>query len=416
MFKNGCEAGGALHVPAHWSCLLIFLCQTTGMEIRVLSNAEAIERMRTNAFAEAWGRLCAACPWATGYQSPEFILPWYECYADTAAPLLLVAEGADQGELQGLLALAVDRDSGQLFNAGAHQAEYHCWLALEGQGDQFITVALARMRELYPKGQLQFRYLPPNCPEGWLDGPGGWQRLTGIRPIPRPLMVFESEDAIDAKLRKKGNKSRLKRLRAACGGELTGSTVRSEAELAGLIEEIASNYDHRQGAMNEVRPFGDDARKKDFHLRLLRSGVLHAFVLRAGESMVAAILSVKSTGFLSVGILSHADALAEHSPGKFGMLYLAREALRQGFGAIDLTPGGKWKDRFASQHDTVSELTVRFSAVQARIAALRGQALASTKQVLAAAGVTPQDIRRFGGRLLPGANRHNQQSRARKAS
>ena len=168
------------------------------------------------------------------------------------------------------------------------------------------------------------------------------------------------------------------------------------------MDEIARNYDHRQEAMNDVRPFGDDQRKKDFHLRLLRAGVLHAFVLRAGEAMVAAILSVKSDGFLSVGVLSHSAELAEHSPGKFGMLFLAREAVREGYQTIDLTPGGAWKDRFASTHDTVTELTIRFSAMQARVVALREQALASTKQLLAVAGVTPQDIRRLGARLKPG--------------
>ncbi len=373
------------------------------MEIRVLSNAAAIERMRDNGFVEAWSRLCAACPWATGFQSPEFILPWYECYAATAAPLLLVAESDDQSELQGLLALAIDKDSGNLLNAGAHQAEYHCWLAQEGEGDRFITAAIARLRELYPKGQLQFRYLPPNCPEGWLDGPDDFRRLTEIRRVPRPLM--ESADAVDAKLRKKSNKGRLKRLRDACGGELACLTVSSEAELATLIDQIAYDYDNRQEAMNGVRPFEDDDRKKDFHLQLLRSGVLHAFVLRAGQKMVAAILSVKSNSVLSVGVLSHSHTLAEHSPGKFGILFLAREALRQGFLTIDLTPGGEWKDRFASEHDTVTELTVRFNAVQARAAALRGQALASTKRLLAAAGVTPQDIRQLGARFLPGAER-----------
>lgn len=379
-----------------------------GMEIRILSNAAAIERTRDEGFVEAWARLCAACPWSTGFQSPEFILPWYESYEGTAEPLLVFAEGGAHGEIRGLLALAIDKETDDLLNAGAHQAEYHCWLAPDGEGDRFITAALTSLRDEYPKAQLRFRYLPPDCPEGWLNGTNDLGRLAETRPVPRPLMVLESEEAIAAKLRKKSNKSRLKRLRDACGGDLTWSTVSSEAELTALIDEIARNYDNRQAAMNEVRPFGDDTRKKDFHLRMLRSGVLHAFVLRAGEHMVSAILSVKSKGVLSVGVLSHSNALAEHSPGKFGMLFLAREALSQGFGTIDLTPGGEWKDRFATEHDSVTELTIRFSAIEARKAALRGQVLSSTKQLLAAAGVTPQDIRRLGGRLLPGADKAKQ--------
>ena len=219
-------------------------------------------------------------------------------------------------------------------------------------------------------------------------------------------MTIGGEHEIAANLRKKGNKSRINRLRDICGGELASRTVTSQTELAGLIDEIAANYDSRQEAMNDVRPFGDDPRKKDFHLRLLRSGVLHAFVLRAGESMIAAILCVKDKNTLSVGVLSHPAALSQYSPGKFGMLYLAHEAARQGYRTIDLTPGGAWKDRFATDHDSVTEITIRFSAMQAAVAAMRERALSSTKQLLAAAGVTPQEIRRLHARLAQGAARH----------
>ena len=386
------------------------------MEITVLSGEEATERLRDKSFVDAWERLCTACAWATGYQSPAFILPWYESYADTAEPLLLVAKGADQAALDAVLALAIDRNSGELLNAGGHQAEYHCWIARHNLSDHFIASALALLRERYPKGSLRFRYLPPDSPLGWLGKHSGLRKLVEQRNVPRPLMAIGSEDEIAAKLRKKGNKSRINRLRDACGGELTSHIVTSEADLAELIDEIAGNYDRRQEAMNQVRPFGDDSRKKDFHLRLLRSGVLHAFVLRAGETMVAAILSVKSKGFLSVGVLSHSDALSQFSPGKFGMLYLGREAVGEGYHTIDLTPGGEWKDRFATDHDSVTELTIRFSAMQATVVALREQALASTKQLLAAAGVTPQDLRRLRARFRPAAQRQDGESEQRRAS
>ena len=373
------------------------------MEIGFLSGAQATDRLRQQSFVDAWERLRAACPWATGYQSAAFVLAWYESYADTMEPLLVTAQGAASGEFDGLLALAREKETGALVNAGGHQAEYDCWIARDAASDSFISAALTRLRERHPGASLRFRYLPPGCPLGWIDGDRALGRLAERRDIPRPLLALESEQAFADKLRKKGNKSRLNRLRDAGGGELSCSTITDEAELAVLIDEIARNYDSRQEAMNDVRPFGDDERKKDFHLRLLRAGVLHAFVLRAGSSMVSAILSVKSGDTLSVGVLSHSVELAEHSPGKFGMLFLAREAASQGYRTIDLTPGGAWKDRFASTHDSVTELTIRFSAMQARVVALREQALASTKQLLAVAGVTPQDIRRLGNRLKAGS-------------
>ena len=386
------------------------------MKITVLSGGEASKRLRDKSFVDAWGRLCAVCPWTTGYQTPAFILPWYESYADKAEPLLLVATAADRHAVDGLLALAIDKDSGGLLNAGGHQAEYHCWIARPNLSNHFIASAMALLRERYPKGSLRFRYLPPDSPLGWLDKHSGLRKLVEKRSVPRPIMAVESADEIAAKLRKKGNKSRINRLRDACGGELTSHTVTSEAELAELIDEIAGNYDRRQESMNQVRPFGDDDRKKDFHLGLLRSGILHAFVLRAGETMIAAILSVKSKGFLSVGVLSHSDALSQFSPGKFGMLFLAQEAVGEGCHTIDLTPGGEWKDRFATDHDSVTELTIRFSTMQATVVALREQALASTKQILAAAGVTPRDLRRLRARFMPSAQRQGEEAERRQAS
>ena len=125
----------------------------------------------------------------------------------------------------------------------------------------------------------------------------------------------------------------------------------------------------------------------------MRTGVLHAVVLRAGSSLVASILSIKSRDYLSVGVFAHSPYLASASPGKFGMLFLARAALGEGYRFIDLTPGGEWKERFANDSDVAHEVAVRFDPNAARKAAWGERILAVSKKALKLFGLTPDMMR-----------------------
>ena len=263
------------------------------MDVRLIDEGEARACLGSGEFAAAWDALHGACPWATGCQSAGFARAWYGSYAELYAPLLVVSE-APAGGVAGLLALGRERATGRLVNVGAHQAEYHCWIARSDDGDGFIRAALHRLRTESPGNALRFRYLPPGAPLRWLEGDGKLARLAEVQPVPRPLLQLADEERLFAeRLRKKSNKSRLNRLRRS-GGELAGAEITSEAELAEVIDEIAANYDHRQGEANAVRPFAEDPCKRDFNLRLLREGVLHGYVLRAGPRFVSAILSLRS--------------------------------------------------------------------------------------------------------------------------
>ena len=367
------------------------------MDVRLVEQAEAAELLRCAEFARAWDRLHAACPWSTSFQSRAFARAWFESYADEVAPLFLLA-GEGSG-LQGLLALGRDRGTGDLLNLGGHQAEYHCWLSDPASGAAFIVQALERLRRACPGASLRFRYLPPGAPLAWLDAHPQLARLAEARPVPRPLLDLDEEAVLAAKLRKKGNRSRLNRLRDACGGELAGETIADPAALAEVMGDIANAYDCRQGEANGVRPFADDPRKSGFYLALLRHGLLHAFLLRAGGRYVGAVLSVRDADLLSVGVFSHAADLAHLSPGKFVMLLLARDAARAGCRTIDLTPGGAWKDRFASRFDTVTDLTFRFCPRQAARVRRRRRLEAAAKSMLGSIGVTPQRARRLANRV-----------------
>jgi RimJ/RimL family protein N-acetyltransferase/CelD/BcsL family acetyltransferase involved in cellulose biosynthesis len=362
------------------------------MKIRILDGDEARSRLACEEFQRSWRSLCDACAWSTGYQSPEFAIAWYETYAAIAQPLVVFTEAGDSKELVGLLALAVEAASDRIFNVGDHQSEYHSWIARTELADEFIVAAVIALRERFPGGSLLFRYLPPNAPTAWFNAAGELSSLVSTREVSRPLIRLVDDQQIERTLHKKGNKSRLNRLRKEAGGGLTFA-IATELELRAIIDEVARYYDLRQGAVNGVSPFKDDVFKKEFYLRLMSAGILHALVLRAGSSLAAAILSVKSGDCLSIGVLAYSVYLARHSPGKFGVLFLSRVALQDGYHLIDLTPGGQWKERFANDSDSVIETKVWFDKRAAARAVRGAKALMLLKRSLALFGVTPQAVR-----------------------
>ncbi|RZA35832.1 MAG: hypothetical protein EOP92_08550, partial [Lysobacteraceae bacterium] len=72
------------------------------MKLSLLTGREAVELAQSPAFQAKWKRLYASCIWATGFQHPDFVLPWYALYQERFLPVIVLAESAG-GELQGLL-------------------------------------------------------------------------------------------------------------------------------------------------------------------------------------------------------------------------------------------------------------------------------------------------------------------------
>lgn len=338
------------------------------------------------------GALCRDCPWATCFQGWAFITTWYRCYQATSEPVLLYCEDGER--LTGFFALARDRQTGRLAVAGDHQAEYQGWLALPDDGDSFLQAALSTIGERYRPDQLRLRYLPAKAPMGWIETPLASGALVERRLHQRPLFSLADPKAIKDSLRKKANKSRLNRLKRQ--GEVTLRHLETRPALEAVIDEIIEGYDLRQGAANGVCPFTDDAQKRRFHLDLMaHPGLMQASVLTVGDRIAAAHLGLHDGDSVAVGVFGHAPAFGKHSPGKFLMLMLGAELAELGKAWLDLTPGGAWKDRFATDHDQVLEVTVFFTRSLARKRQATETVLAAARSSLALVGATPDDARRF---------------------
>src|SRR5204862_461655 len=89
--------------------------------------------------------------------------------------------------------------------------------------------------------------------------------------------------------------------------------------------------------------------------------LLHVTAMRVDDELVAAHIGVRSRNTVLVGMPAQSPRYARHSAGKLLFFELALLLEQEGVDALDLTPGGEYKDRFATRFDEASTLTVVFS-------------------------------------------------------
>ena len=189
-------------------------------------------------------------------------------------------------------------------------------------------------------------------------------------------------------LKKKGNKSKLNRLRRI--GPVSLAVV-GEAGLETALGEIIAQYDPRQLRTAGYEPFSSDPRKRPFHVEMGRRGLLHVSFLEAGDRKAAGHVGVRSGEEVILAIVSFDPDLAEHSPNKLLLLMLAEKLAGEGFCRLDLTPGGdEWKDRLATRFERVHELRLFRSAWARTLEASRKRAVEGFKHL---------DHRMFGGAI-----------------
>lgn len=368
----------------------------TDGNIRVLEGQAALAWLDDPTTGAHLDDLYRRCPWSTRFQSREYVSISYRSYWDTHEPVVLFSE--DGHRISGFFGLARSRSSGHFAVAGDHQTEYQGWLAEPDDGDTFLQAALMTLKRRYQPDVLRLRYLPAKAPISWMNAPLVCGAAVEQRRHRRPLFRLDDPERIVASLKKKANKSRLNRLKRQ--GEVKLHHLKTPQALEAVLDRIIAVYDLRQGAVNGVCPFADDPRKRQFHLDLMaHPGLMQASMLTVGDEIAAAHLGLFSGDEVAVGIYAYSPVLAKHSPGKFLMLMLGADLAAEGRAWIDLTPGGSWKDRFATDYDEVTEVRVVFSRSLARRRKAAAGCLAAARSSLAFIGVSPDDARRLAGRM-----------------
>ncbi len=342
-------------------------------------------------FLADWAELHRLCPHATAFQTPAFAQGWYGVYAEEWEPVIVIRRNG-QGLLTGLWALAWRAGDRTLAHAGAHQAEYHAWLARPGEDAAFLDAAWAVLRRNLPFCRLSCKYLPAPHLADALTGALGRNRVAS-RLHSRPLARLNAEE-LRASFAKKGNKSRFNRLKRL--GALEFRRITQREELEATLDALIDFYDFRQGAVNHSVPFREDPSKRAFHLALFDAAgedLIFTATLLDGRP-IAGFWGLASGETAHLGMLIHSPFLAEHSPGKLHVMQLSERLLEVGRTVLDLTPGGDaWKERFANDHDEVAEAVLYASATTHHRDAVLESLGRTARTLLGWAGVSPAQAR-----------------------
>jgi hypothetical protein len=97
--------------------------------------------------------------------------------------------------------------------------------------------------------------------------------------------------------------------------------------------------------------------------------------LRLDGRTIAAHVGYRNGGQVVLGIIAHAPAYARYSAGKLLLRMLGLRLQEEGFTHLDLTPGGEYKDRFATEYDEASVLDVWFHHASVRAYKLQRAAI-----------------------------------------
>jgi CelD/BcsL family acetyltransferase involved in cellulose biosynthesis/RimJ/RimL family protein N-acetyltransferase len=288
---------------------------------------------------------------------------WQESYRNRYTPLI-VFESSSNGDLTGLIPLAVENRSGRVTLAGGHQAEYQGWLSLPSQGGSFLERALRLLELKTNTGLLCFRYLPPETPVDWIARSGGMPWICKLESHRRPIIRLGSAAEVAEYLQKKKKRkstrnywNRLKRY-----GDLRLERILEPGELALVFDKLIAYHDIRQGGTHGKFAFENDAAKKPFHLALLSvPNLLHVTILKAGHRIISAEFGVSHRGAYCGVFPLFSPFEAANSPMTVHLLMLVEQLHAEGYSILDLTAGSDpFKERFAADYDSVHSLSIYF--------------------------------------------------------
>jgi CelD/BcsL family acetyltransferase involved in cellulose biosynthesis len=318
--------------------------------INIFENNSLEQVFNDKVFCDAWDNLFFSCPWATVFQSRDFVTSWLECFHGFSPIIITDWNGSSMAGLWVLV-----KANGGFTAPGFDLAEYQVWIALPQENEGFITKALAAFSNKFPKEIIHLKYIPdPNQMEVF----GKNQMLakhTAWKAYDRPMMEADKE-WLQKELKKKNRKEKLNRLNRI--GELKFEQVTDLDLFKSLIDEMALQSDFRKGALYNKTFFHDEPQRKDFLLRLFELGHLHVTTLTVGNTLIASNAGIMSKDMLHLqGINSHSPYFSKHSPGILHFLMLGVAISDSQVHTFDLTPGGAdgYKAVLANKQDVAYE-------------------------------------------------------------
>lgn len=325
----------------------------TKPSVRLAIGKEAMDLVTNPAFQKKWQSLYDACNWATIFQSPQFVIPWYSLYHNKYDPILIYTYEDD--ELTGLITLAGGNGGREIAAAGRNDAHYQAWIADDQNKEKFIIYALKKLQTVFGKEQINFIHLPPNCPIDWINDKSFRCK---VKQFSRPLIKLDAP-TIQQLLRKKQFRecnNRLSRL-----GSIKFEKISNINDFDSVLDKVIVQYDFRQGALYNTTPFKNNPLKKKLYIDLFKAGLMYATVIKLNEEIISSITgTIGENGFVhGAGVNSQSAFYHKYSLGFLNFVLFAQQLASDGYHKLDLSTGGQsYKYRLANEEDTVTGLYV----------------------------------------------------------
>lgn len=319
-------------------------------DVKIYGNQVSKSLTMNQDFLVFWKALWNKCPWATIFQSPDFVLTWFECFPDYTPTLITDWDGTS---MTGFWVLTEVK--GKFVTPGFDLAEYQVWLSTPERQAEFIEAALKAFIEAFPKHSIYLKYIPNPTPLGIFEKSTFLKSRTVWRPYQQPLMEVD-KSSLQEELKKKNRKEKINRLKRL--GSLEFRKTIDLETFKFQIDEMALQSDFRRGALYNKTFFYDEPQRKEFLVRLFALGHVHVTTLSVDNTMIASNAGIMNHQVVHLqGINSHSPFYSKHSPGILHFLMLGVALAEEGTPVFDLTPGGAdgYKSILANRQETAYE-------------------------------------------------------------
>jgi CelD/BcsL family acetyltransferase involved in cellulose biosynthesis/glycosyltransferase involved in cell wall biosynthesis len=298
-----------------------------------------------------WAALYDRCPGATPFQSPEWLLPWWDSFPQGESWVLTMRAG---GRLVGLAPLAIEERKAMLMGAGI--SDYLDVIAEPGLDISPFPLYLASHASHWDV--CEFTPADRRC-----DIPASLVCETREEDVYPYLALPESPELFDSSLPPR----MLRNLRRDLERLHKKDEVRFELAGRNNLDEFLEAFFRLHGARWSLRDQPGvlaDERVRHFHRksapRLLDRGLLHLYGLRVGPSL-AAVLYVLDREPKSYYYLGGFDpALSSFGPGSLLLRHAIHESIRLGRKEFDFMRGGEpYKYRWGAKDRALRRLILR---------------------------------------------------------
>ncbi|MEW5746724.1 MAG: GNAT family N-acetyltransferase [Nitrospirota bacterium] len=308
------------------------------LELEEITDNAAFEALRPE-----WSALWERCPYATPFQSPEWLLPWWK-YFGNGRPFALALRC--EGHLAGIAPFFIfthEEGENRVALMGSGISDYldiilEPGLAAPGTGMIFEHLLSERSRwdlcdfqELRRESPLLAAVPPPGlCAERSV------MEVCPLLELPETVAAFRSRLTARSRKRLRKTANGLRQRGEITTGHATAATLSVFLDALFRLHRAVWEQRGQSGVLA-------DPRLAEFHREVaagfLGLGWLRLRVLRLEEKIIAALYSFAARGRLYCYLSGFDPGTAPLSPGKFILWGAIEEAIDEGIREVDFLRG-----------------------------------------------------------------------------